>query len=103
MVSKARNEVRDIHAEAAPATEQARETAHKVVDQAAGKAREVEEKVRSEAGRLKAAAEDQGEAARRRIDKGLQRADQFIKERPLAAAGIAFGAGALAALLLRRS
>ena len=103
MVSKVEKDIAQIRAEQAPATEQVRKTAHRAVDQAAEKAGAVEEKVRTEADRLKEIADNQREATRQKIDAGLRRTDRFIQERPLAAAGIAFAAGAVAAMLLRRS
>ena len=87
----------------APATEQARKAAHELVENAADKAGGVEVKLREEASRLEKVAEERKEEVRRQIDAGLARADAFIRERPLAAAGMAFAAGAVAALLLRRS
>jgi ElaB/YqjD/DUF883 family membrane-anchored ribosome-binding protein len=96
-------DVSDFRRTDAPTTEQARKTAHELVDTAADKAEGAEARLREEASRLGERASERKEQAQAQIDAGLSKADAFIRERPLAAAGIAFAAGAATALLLRRS
>jgi len=87
---------------AAPTTDHFRSTAHEVVDNAADRAEEVERKVRVEAARVAENAEQSKAEAKQQLDDTLQKIDSFVRERPVAAAGIAFGAGVFATLLLKR-
>ena len=85
-----------------PITDKAREFAHEAVDSASSKAEDVERKLRSEAHRA-ADSIDKGEArARHQLDETLTSMEHFIRERPMAGAGMAFVAGMLAAMILRR-
>lgn len=103
MKATKQQDVTSIGAESAKTTEQARKAAHDLVDTAAEKAEVVEKQLREEASRLGEAAGQKREDLSQKIDDGLKRADDFIQTRPMAAAGIAFAAGALAALILKRS
>lgn len=85
-----------------PITDKARKFAHEAVDTASAKAEGVERKVRDEARRVSDKV-DRGEArARHQIDETLTSMEEFIRERPMAAAGMAFAAGMIAAMILRR-
>ena len=86
----------------APTTEQACDKAHDVIDKARPKAEELERKVRLEAARLSEKYQEGKGEAKQQIDETLEKVDAFVKERPVQAAGIAFAAGILATLLLRR-
>ncbi len=85
-----------------PITDKARAFAREAVESASSKAEDVERKLRSEARRA-ADTVDKGEArARHQLDETLTSMEHFIRERPMAGAGMAFVAGMLAAMILRR-
>ncbi len=86
----------------APTTEQLRSTAHDVIDSAADRAEEVEKKVRVEAARVAEKADMSKDEAKQQLDQAMDKIDSFIRERPVTAVGIAFGAGVVATLLLKR-
>ena len=87
----------------APTTEHIRSAAHEAVDQAAEHAEVVEKRVRSEAARMAERAEAGKVEARKQFDETFEKLDGFVHARPIAAVGIAFTAGLLVAMLLRRS
>lgn len=89
--------------DAAPTSKRAAAIAHDAIDSASGKAEQVEEKVRAEAAKLAEKSSEGAAEAKKQFDATVNRVEGFVKERPLAAAGIAFAAGALGALLLKRS
>jgi ElaB/YqjD/DUF883 family membrane-anchored ribosome-binding protein len=85
-----------------PITDKARKFAHEAVESASARAEGVERKVRDEARRV-ADKVDKGETrARHQVDETLTSMEEFIRERPMAAAGMAFAAGMIAAMILRR-
>lgn len=86
----------------APATEKATETAHEAIDTAARKAGKVERDVRDRAEDARDKLGESTAAAQAQIDKSLSEFETYVREKPITAAGMAFAAGALAALLLRR-
>ncbi len=94
-----KSSVRD---DGAPITDKARDFAHEAVDSASAKAEDVERKLRSEARRMAEKVEKGETRARHQIDDTLTSMEEFIRERPMAAAGMAFAAGMLAAMILRR-
>ncbi len=85
-----------------PVTRKARQFAHEAVDSASAKAEDVERRLRSEARRMADKVERGEERTRHQIDETLTSMEEFIRERPMAAAGMAFAAGMLAAMILRR-
>ena len=88
--------------EGTPITRKARQFAHEAVDSASARAEDVERRLRSEARRV-ADKVERGEArTRHQVDETLTSMEEFIRERPMAAAGMAFAAGMLAAMILRR-
>jgi ElaB/YqjD/DUF883 family membrane-anchored ribosome-binding protein len=92
----------DTSRDGTPLTDKARAFAHEAVESASTKAEDVERKLRSEARRA-ADSVDRGEArARHQLDETLTSMEAFIRERPMAGAGMAFVAGMLAAMILRR-
>jgi ElaB/YqjD/DUF883 family membrane-anchored ribosome-binding protein len=86
----------------APTSKRVSSIAHEAVDKAAGKAEEVEKKVRAEAGRLAEKSSETAAEAKQQFEATLNRVDEFVNQRPFAAAGIAFAAGVVGALLIRR-
>ena len=88
--------------ESAPTSRRVASMAHETIDKATGKAEQVERKLRTEAERI---AEKSGESAaevKQQLEQSLNRVEGFVKEKPFAAAGIAFAAGVVGALLLRK-
>lgn len=83
-------------------TERAAAAAHRVVDQVAEKASGAEEHLRERASRTSDQVESSTEEIKARAQDGLASAEKYARENPLAAAGIAFAAGVLASVLLRR-
>jgi ElaB/YqjD/DUF883 family membrane-anchored ribosome-binding protein len=83
-------------------TERLAQSAHEVIDDAAEKASKVEHQVRESAERANEKLEGSRQAAGEQLDRTIASAENFINERPVAAAGIAFAAGVLATALLRR-
>ena len=83
-------------------TRKARAFAHEAIDSASARAEDVERKIRSEARRVADRVEQGETRARHQIDDTLSSMEDFIRERPMAAAGMAFAAGMIAAIILRR-
>lgn len=89
--------------EIAPTSKRVSSIAHDAIDSASGKAEEVEVKIRAEAERLAKKSGRTADEVKKSFDANLSKFEGFIREKPLAAAGIAFAAGALGALLMKRS
>lgn len=83
-------------------TSKVADAAHNVIDDTAAKAEAVENQIRNRAARAGEKVEATQEAASRKLESSVERAEAFAREQPIAAAGIAFAAGVLAAALLRR-
>ena len=83
-------------------THRAASAAHHVIDEAAEKAEPVERRVREQAAKAGEKIEARQEAAIEQLERSVERLESFIKHRPVAATGIAFAVGALAAIVLRR-
>ena len=91
-----------VNTEETPATAKAATVAHDAIDAAAVKAAEVERSVRTQASRGKDRLEQTQEATTRRFDESIADLEAYVKERPVAATGMAFAAGAVLTALLRR-
>lgn len=76
--------------------------AHDAIDSAANSAEKVERKVRKGVADANETFEKSHEAASDQIRQSVDSLESFVQKRPVAAAGIAFAAGALATVLLRR-
>lgn len=83
-------------------TKKAASMAHDAIDHAAEKAEPLEKKVRQQAHNAQDKFSETSAEASEQLHHQVEKAETFIKERPLAAAGIAFAAGILAAMILRR-
>jgi len=83
-------------------TSRAAQAAHEVIDDTAAKAEPVELQLREKAANAGEKVEATHEKAREQLDQSLAKAESFVKEKPLASAGIAFAAGLLVSALLRR-
>ncbi len=87
---------------AAPTTDKLRETSHEFVDDVADRAESVEEKVRTQSARASEQMHEQKEAVADQVQASRGQIERFIKDRPLAAAGIAFAAGVFASRMMGR-
>jgi len=76
--------------------------AHDAIDSAADKAEPVEQKLRDQAGKASEQIEATQAAATEQVQQSMKRVESFVREKPVAATGIAFAAGVIATLLLRR-
>lgn len=92
-----------LHAnESSSTTQKAASMAHDAIDSAAEKAEPIEQKVREQASRAQERFSETSSEASEQIHQQVERVETFIKQRPVAATGIAFAAGMLAAIILRR-
>jgi ElaB/YqjD/DUF883 family membrane-anchored ribosome-binding protein len=93
-----------IHAadNSAPTTHKVAGVAHDAIDGAAKKAEPMEQQLREQAGKAGEQMEATHAAAAKQVEKSMRQVESFVKERPVAATGLAFAAGALAAIILRR-
>ncbi len=76
--------------------------AHESIDRATLKANRAEAEVRDTAARTAEGIEDLEEQALDAARDGLHKSQAFIEQNPLMSAGIAFAAGALLSILIRR-
>ncbi len=83
-------------------TQKAASAAHDAIDHAAEKAEPIEQKVREQAARAHDKFSETSSEASDQIHQQVEKFENFIKQRPVAATGIAFAAGMLAAIILRR-
>jgi ElaB/YqjD/DUF883 family membrane-anchored ribosome-binding protein len=88
--------------ESAPTSKRVSALAHESIDKASDKAEVVEKKLRSEADRIAQKSSETAADARKKLDDTVNSVEGFVRERPFAAAGIAFAAGVLGALLIRK-
>jgi len=86
----------------ASTTQKVAGVAHDAIDGAAKKATSVEHQLREQAHKASEQVGDVQAAAKHQVEQTMQTVENFIRERPVAATGLAFAAGALAALILRR-
>lgn len=84
-----------------PTTVQVAAKAHEVIDSAADKGQDLERKLRDQASSAQQKLGEKKEVASNQVDETLAQVEGFIKDRPLAAAGIAFAAGMIATRLFR--
>lgn len=75
--------------------------AHSLVDKAADKAADIEQSVREGAGDAQDKLHEKREAAADTFNESVANVEDFVKRRPLAAAGIAFAAGILTSRLVK--
>ena len=92
----------DTDTESAPTSRRVSSIAHDAIDSASGKAEAVEKKLRAEAGRIAEKSNETAAHAKEQFDESLNRLDTFVREKPFAAAGIAFAIGALGTFLIKR-
>jgi ElaB/YqjD/DUF883 family membrane-anchored ribosome-binding protein len=83
-------------------TQRLAEKAHQTVDRAAEVATEAEATLRSSAARAAETLRAGEERAAETFDEGLTKVRTYVEKNPLASAGIAFAAGIVVSMLLRR-
>ncbi|MEM6640715.1 MAG: DUF883 domain-containing protein [Pseudomonadota bacterium] len=86
----------------APTTDRATALAHSAIDNAATKARQIENDVRRGADRAGTKVTESRESVDKAVKDGVDQVTAFAKERPGTTVGLAFAAGVLASALLRR-
>lgn len=92
-----------LHAnEDASTTKKAASAAHDAIDHAAEKAEPIEKRVREQAHKAQDKFSETSAEASEQMHLQVEKFETFIKQRPVAATGIAFAAGMLAAIILRR-
>lgn len=89
--------------ESAPTSRRVSAIAHEAIDSASERAEQVEKKLREEAGRIAEKSSETAAEAKKRLDDSISGLDKFIRQRPFTAAGIAFAAGVVGALLIKKS
>jgi ElaB/YqjD/DUF883 family membrane-anchored ribosome-binding protein len=99
--SKTGRDSDDVRTNAA-ATQRVAEKAHQTVDRAAEVATEAERAVRANAARAAEKLKEGEELALETLDESLERVRDYVEKNPLTSAGIAFAAGVLVSVLLRR-
>ncbi len=77
-------------------------TAHSLIDDATEKAEDLELQLRSKANAAGEKLEDTKESTSRQVEQTVANVEQFVRERPMTSAGIAFAAGIIASSILRR-
>lgn len=85
-----------------PVTDTARKYARDALETATEKASGLERKLRSESGRLGDKVDVTRREASEQFDQTLAGVEDYIRKEPVKAAGIAFAAGIVAALVMRR-
>lgn len=88
--------------EETPVTDTARKYAREAIESASKTAGELERKLRAESDRLGGKVDATRREASQQFDDTITTAEDYIRKEPVKAAGIAFAAGVLAALVLRR-
>ena len=84
------------------ATDRLTERAHESVDRVARTVGKGEEKIREGVESAEAMVKEAGQQARAQADEALHGLNGFVRENPLMALGIAFAAGNLLGMLMRR-
>lgn len=85
-----------------PFTDKSVAAAHEAIDRLSERVARTEERLRTAASEGQEQWSDRQEQLRAQVDESVSGARSYVRENPLAAAGIAFAAGVLVANLLRR-
>ncbi len=88
--------------ESAPTSQRVSSIAHDAIDSASDRAEKVEKKLRAEADQLAEKSSAAAADAKRQLEDSVNGLDKFVRERPFTAAGIAFAAGVLGTLLVKK-
>lgn len=86
----------------AQATEKLATAAHKVVDDLAERAVPLEIRAKEQVSRASKTVSESAEEARAKASDAATRAQETMREHPFATAGVAFAAGLLTSMFLRR-
>lgn len=86
----------------APTTHKVANVAHEAIDGAARKAQPIEQQLREQAHKAGEQVEATQAAAMQQVEQSMKKVESFVRQKPVAATGLAFAAGALFALILRR-
>lgn len=78
------------------------ESAHNLIDDTAAKAEDVERQLRRKAAAAGEKYVETKDSANKQVEQSLASVEDFVRERPITAAGIAFAAGVVASSILRR-
>ena len=76
--------------------------AHEAIDGAASKVEPIEQQIREQSEKVSGQLDATQVAATETVEQTMKKVENFVRERPIAATGIAFAAGALIALILKR-
>jgi ElaB/YqjD/DUF883 family membrane-anchored ribosome-binding protein len=82
-------------------SENIKRKAHSAIDQAANKAEELEQAARKNTAQARASAAEHGEALADGVHSTLKNAEGFVKNHPIATAGMAVAAAVLTTRLLK--
>ncbi len=82
-------------------TEQVAQKAHEAIDRIAAQVERAEERIRAATDNAEERLKQSREKARQRADEVGEQIGDYVQQHPVAALGIAFGAGLLVAALLR--
>ncbi len=83
------------------ATEQVAQKAHEAVDRIAAQVERAEERIRTAASQAEGTLKESRDKAKVRANEVTDEVTSYMQQHPIAALGIAFGAGVLVAALLR--
>ena len=85
-----------------PVTDKVRQLAEEALETASGTAGDFERKLRHEGEKVTEEVVERRREVGEQLDETLADVERYIRSRPVAAAGMAFAAGLLTALILRR-
>jgi len=86
----------------APTTHKMASVAHDAIEDAARKVEPIEQQLREQAHKAGEQMEATQAAAMKQVEQSMKKVETFVREQPVAATGLAFAAGAVFALILRR-
>lgn len=100
--SSKNSSAKDTSTESAPTSQRISSIVHEAIDSASDRAEKVEKKLRTEADHLAEKSSAAAADAKRQLEDSVNGLDKFVRERPFTAAGIAFAAGVLGTLLVKK-
>jgi ElaB/YqjD/DUF883 family membrane-anchored ribosome-binding protein len=101
MSTKSRN-IQNTSDQGSTTTRKVASVAHDAIESAVDRAEPVEQKLRDQANKAGDQIEATQHAAAEQVQQSMKKVESFVREKPVAATGIAFTAGIVVALLLRR-
>lgn len=94
--------IKDENESRTPVTDKAHRLAGEALETAVDKAGDFERKLRDETDKLGEQVDERRQEVTDRFENTLSDVEKYIRKRPVAAAGMAFAAGMLATLIIRR-